>query len=599
MSANDGVAAAAGFLEALDGATWDGPEVPQALRRIAHTGGRAAEEDCYPLHRLLTREGAPSAAPVALPFVIALAADPALGARVAVVELLVALRTPELADRDWSGALALLDDPDPAVRRAALPLERGIARLLERWRVEEDPAVRLPVLLALGKAVAVASDGTGPAADDARAVLADVLGGDDPVLRVAAVHAAAESDRDLPVRQLDRLVEVFRDPALRPRFAEVWHTPGAEGPWSREDVVRSTTWLLAHRPEAELAFAVRLVEAADRTGDHALCREALDAAWLMLTRRRSAEAALLPLAGGLLAHPDAGVRLRAANLLAALGPVSAPYADGLAALLDDDGEDEFLDGTVGAIARWALTRVGDPRALPGLIARLRAQAEEQGRGYVVGEPRRPEVVDVLVPLRAHADVLLPAIREAIGEGGPRSGATRVFLEVLEAWGEAALPALPEVLSLLADDWSAPRAAGVLRAMGPPAAPTDVPPGSGPTAEQVRSVLENAVHLPRIDAAVALCSITGEAGPSLSVLAEFVLPVAEGGRGFLHFRAALRGLLRIGAIGPAIRAALLTVRRSDRRLADEGGYPMVLRDQELRALVERALACPDHPSGGAS
>lgn len=36
-------------------------------------------------------------------------------------------------------------------------------------------------------------------------------------------------------------------------------------------------------------------------------------------------------------------------------------------------------------------------------------------------------------------------------------------------------------------------------------------------------------------------------------------------------------------------ALLTVRNSDRRLCADGGYPMILRDEELRVLVEQALA----------
>ncbi|MFD7262592.1 hypothetical protein [Streptomyces sp. NPDC059874] len=71
------------------------------------------------------------------------------------------------------------------------------------------------------------------------------------------------------------------------------------------------------------------------TGDAELRRCALDAAWPLLVARLSAAAAVLP---------------------AVLGHRAAPYADRLAAL---------LDGTVGDHARWALTRIGDPRALPG------------------------------------------------------------------------------------------------------------------------------------------------------------------------------------------------------------------------------------------
>ncbi|WP_328624005.1 HEAT repeat domain-containing protein [Streptomyces sp. NBC_00353] len=655
------------LLDALDSVEWDELEtasphdqvevVPLTLRRLVLTGAEATEEDCYPLYSLVTREGhvTPSAAVAALPFVVALAADPTMGARVELVELLVAMQAPTLADEDWTGAWALLADPEAAVRRAAIPLAAGIERLLERWRVETDPTVRIPLLLALGEAVAgEAGVGmTGGAADDALAVLADVLGGDDPVLWVAAVHASAGLDRGLPVRQIGRLIEVFSDLTLRPRFEEVWYTPGIDGPWTREDLVRSTARELAYDPDAELSFAVRLAEDAHCTGDAALCREALDVAWRLLTERRSVEAALLPLAGGLLADPDGAVRLRAANVLAVLGPVAAPYADRLAELLDDEGADEYLVGTVGEIARWALARIGDPRALPGLIAQLRAQEEEQGRSYAASDPRRPDAKDVLIPLRPHVDVLLPAMREAIRQGGARGGATRAFLEVLETWGEEALPALPDLLPLLADTWTSMHVVGVLMAMGPAAASAvpalracevlDHPgnhhavasaavriggdraaalrffgdavlaadePGYGsigapttdfgldaaPYADRVRFAMGNGTHWPRLTAAIKLWSITGRAEPSMQILEEFVLPIAEDGDGFGFFREALQALIRMGEISPAIRAALLTIRQSDRRLSTDGGYPMILHDEELRGLVEQTLACAGPRSG---
>ncbi|MFJ1709874.1 HEAT repeat domain-containing protein [Kitasatospora sp. NPDC088346] len=651
-------------LEALDAVEWDGLDtgdpidpieaVPRTLRLLALAGAEATEEDCSPLYySLITmNEGqTPSAAAAALPFVVALAADPAMGARVPLVELLVAMQAPALTDEDWTGAWTLLADPQPAVRRAAIPLATGIERLLERWRVETDPTVRLPLLLALGEAASEEA-GAGRAVDAARAVLADVLGGDDPVMWVAAVHASAGLDRELPVRQMDRLIEVFSDPALRPRFDEVWYTPDFEGSLSREDLVRSTAWNLAHDPDAELSFAVLLVEAADRTGDAALCREALDLAWRLLTERRSVEPALLPLAGGLLSDPDGAVRLRAANILAVLGPAAAPYADRLAELLDDDGADEYLDGTVREIARWALARIGDPRALPGLIEQLRAQEEEQGRGYCTSDPRRPDIKDVLIPLRAQADVLLPAMREAIRQGGARGGATRGFLEVLKAWGKDSLPALPDLLPLLTDTWTSVDVLGVLRAMGPAAASaepalrtcqvldypgnhsfvtwtaayiskdreaslrligdpvmtaevpelgpigalTDFGLDAAPYADRVRLAMENSTHWPRLTAAITLWSITGQAEPSMQVLEEFVLPIADGGDGFGFFREAIQALIRMGEISPRIRAALLTVRQSDRRLSSDGGYPMILHDKELRALVEQALACASPHSG---
>ncbi|MFD0574299.1 hypothetical protein ACFQ0T_40075 [Kitasatospora gansuensis] len=408
----DGMTVTGISLAALDAVAWDelgkdrlgepADNVRLTLRQLALAGAKATEEDCSRLYCLATIEEdrTPSAAAAALPFIIALATDPAMGARTTLIQLLADMRAP-LDGEDWTGALALLADPEPMVRRAAILLasDRPLL-LLERWRVETDPTVRPALLLALGDAVAAGPETDATVA--ARAVLGAVLDGDDPILWVAAVHASAKLDPGLLVRQLDRLSEVFSDLQLRPRFEEVWYTPAYECAWTREELILTTGWLLAHDPDAELSFAVRLTESAQRTGDAALCRAALDLAWRFLTERRSVEAVLLPLAGGLLGFPDGTVRLRAANILAALGPVSAPYADQLAELLDDDSAEESegplegLDGTVGEFARWALTRIGDPRALPGLVDQLRVR-EEQWRGYVIGDPRRPDAKDVLTP----------------------------------------------------------------------------------------------------------------------------------------------------------------------------------------------------------
>ncbi|WP_406740609.1 hypothetical protein [Streptomyces atratus] len=61
-------------------------------------------------------------------------------------------------------------------------------------------------------------------------------------------------------------------------------------------------------------------------------------------------------------------------------------------LLDDLGEDDCFEGTVGDRARWALTRMGDQRALPELVERLYAPYRDQySRGYCVGDPHLPEV----------------------------------------------------------------------------------------------------------------------------------------------------------------------------------------------------------------
>jgi len=659
-------------LEALDGIAWDRLEsalpqhpvtgVPRALRRLALAGAAATDEDCAPLYFCLAAGNGrvTSAATAALPFIVALAADPGTAVRVSLVDLLDSLfRTagtaePHLVDKGWPAAwerhrpevLALLADPDPEVRRAALALA-GVAPLLERWRAETDPTLRLPVLLALGEAAAAPGAG---AVEDARAVLADVLRQGEPVMKVAAVHAWALLDPQVPVQQVELLLDTLSDPAVRPRFKEVWYVPGVEDPFTREDVASWAAGLFDHAPETATSFVVRLAGRAHRPKDTGLRRAVLDEAWRLLVLRPSAAPALLPVAGGLLSDPDDEVRLKAASLLAVLGPRAAAFADRLAELIGDPGEDGITEGSVGDFARWALIRIGDPRALPGLVERLYEPYREQySRSYCPGDPRLPDIDDILVPLRAHADVLLPALRNVIrehhadhGAPGPLTGA---FLRVLTAWGSDALPALPEVVALLnkpGDSW---QVADVLAAMGPAAAAAapalrgsvipdqpahrakvlwaawrlgdddgsalrligdavlheegpyygpvhllaDFGPAAAPYADRVRHIMENTEGWGRLEAAVALWSITGEPEPSATVLEEFIVPMADGDDSYGTFGEALRALARIGTATPATRAALRGMQSLDQRLSPYRDYRAFLDDERFRGLIAEVLA----------
>ncbi|MEU6674007.1 hypothetical protein [Streptomyces sp. NPDC046925] len=637
-------------------------QLRQALRDLVLRGRAATEEDCYPLYDCLSRNTgrAAPAATAMLPCVVALAGVPDTGdTRIALVQLLTSCKAaaeadPDRADSGWHEAWrlqrpriqALLDDPLPAVRREALPLAEGIDALLQRWHAEEDPAVRLPLLLALGTA-ATDCDQAGYV-ERVRAVLAGELRTESPVMRVAAVHALAAFDPQAAVRELDLLVEVLSDPGVRGQFETTWYIPDVEGAFTREDVIFWTGHLFQNAPHTALAFVVRLIGAARRTEDALLCRAALDEAWRLLVERPSTASALAPLAGALLADPDAGVRYRAAHLLAVLGSPATAYAEELAALLDDPGQDELLEGTVGDHARWALTRIGDERALPGLVEHLYAPYRGQwSRSYVPSDPRLPEVEDVLIPLRAHADALLPAVRELLRDDGVGGSLTCCFLGVLRAWGPDAAPALPEVVALLDDarysldavdtlvamgeaarsaesavrrctvldhpgnhhkvawaawrlggdrDTALARIGGALRTgegplHGPVGLLGDFGPAAAPYADLVRDVMDQGDSWARLGAAAALWSITGQPQPTASVAEEYLAPIADGGDAYGSFLDALHLLAGIGTISPAARATLRAVRESDRRLSTYRDYRAFARDQEIRSAIDDVLTPP--------
>ncbi|MFF2193553.1 HEAT repeat domain-containing protein [Streptomyces sp. NPDC058157] len=83
--------------------------------------------------------------------------------------------------------------------------ELVLPSMLERWEVEEDPATRLDVVLALGQAVY---------ASDVLDLLRGLLDDPEPQVRLAAVRALAVSEPGLPERRLELLPEAVRDPGV-------------------------------------------------------------------------------------------------------------------------------------------------------------------------------------------------------------------------------------------------------------------------------------------------------------------------------------------------------------------------------------------------
>ncbi|MFF4448485.1 HEAT repeat domain-containing protein [Streptomyces sp. NPDC001502] len=555
--------------EALDAVDWRalepvGPDhpatdVPKVLRRIARadatTRPEAVERAYADLQDLLWSPGRfTDVGTAALPFLVDLALDPDTIRRPDLVDLLTCLvcdgedggrgdgggeadSAPAAAwRRQWPRIRRLLDDGDPVVRRTALRLIADrTGPLLERWQEERELPVRVALLLALGRAAAD-EDRTESTNAEVRAVLDGLLHGENPVLRVASVIAAAPLDPRAALRALPMLLEILADPALAPEFGKVWYTLDREVPYERNDVAACVVELLELDMTVATSFVAGLAETGSRIGDAELRRCALDEAWRLLVARPSVEAAVLPLAAGLLADPDDDVRYQAAHLMAVLGHRAAPHADRLAALLDDPGESTFFEGRIGDHARWALTRIGDPRALPGLVERLVAPYRDvQGHGFFPGEPRQPDVADVLRPLRAYAGVLLPAVREALRDEVSRAGwLVEDLRKVLHAWGEN--PLLPGEPAPYPQPWEPP--------------------------------------LPEPAQAEAT-----------------VLAFAAGGQWHWTFPPALDALTHHGTLTPPVREALTALGAADRRLSEYGDYRAVLQDEEIRARIDRLLALP--------
>ncbi|WP_030728231.1 HEAT repeat domain-containing protein [Streptomyces sp. NRRL S-237] len=543
--------------EALDAVDWralgavapDHPatDVPKVLRRIARadstTRPEAVERAYFDLQDLVL--GSAAVGTAALPFVVDLALDPKSVQRPDLVGLLTSLAGDGAGVdsgraavwwQQWPRIRRLLDDGDPGVRREALwMISDRTGPLLERWHVETDPSVQVALLVALGRAAAE-EDLTESTDAEVRAVLDGLLHGENPVLRVAAVVASAPLDPQAVPRAVPELLQILTDPVHAPRFGEVWYTLECEYPYDRNDVAEWVGALLEPDLTAATSFVAALAEAGTRIGDAELRRCAVDQAWRLLSTRPSAASAVLPLAAGLLADPDDDVRYKAAHLLAVLGHEAAPHADRLAALLDDTGESRYFDGTVGDHARWALTRIGDPRALPDLVERLVAPYRDmQGRGYGLSDPRQPDVADVLRPLRAHARVLLPAVREALRDEVSRAGwLVQDLRDVLHAWGED--PLLPGELTPYRQPWEPPL-------------------------------------------------------PEPAQAAAIVLTYAADGQWHGTFTTALDALTHHGHLTPPVREALTALKAADRRLSEYGDYRAVLQDEEIRARIDRALALP--------
>ncbi|MFJ5883642.1 hypothetical protein [Kitasatospora cineracea] len=506
----------------------DGPVLEQ-LRRAAR-----GEPVIPALYRW--DKGMDPAAPAALPFLIALAREPDRPNREQVLSTLaelVGVGRSEAAERvapGWAAAWRehrtalepLLADPDPQVRDTAVQLAERARPLLARIPAETEPWLRVRQLQRLG-AVAGSAD------DAARALLTDTLHGatgpDAAAHRLAALWGLAVLDAAEPEHWADQWVTAVLDPAAPAAVDRWWTRPDDD---YRAELASEVASIGRSLPPCLAAhLAARLARAAANAGRHELCAAALEAGWRPLLDLPSTGPLWPATAGELLSSPDPRVRHRAAAILAVLGRAAAPYADALHARLTDTDGDEFLDGTTADQARWALARLGDPRVLPDLVRQLTALERENGRGYVRGDPRRPEPYDALLPLHGHAAVLRPQVAQWAREGESH------------AW-----------------PWSHP-GARLLAAWNGPA---DAPQPPSDFEATARGLLRT---------------------PPVRLVHESPAP-------YLRGTWAVTVLSRRGPLSPEVRAAVEHVLALDRRLSWLGDYRAVLDDERLRDTLRRAL-----------
>ncbi|WP_328492025.1 HEAT repeat domain-containing protein [Streptomyces sp. NBC_00414] len=211
-------------------------DVPGLLERCAGPRADDADAAADELLNLLFHQGGwiCSAVPAALPFLIRLATMPAVPSRRAVLDLLAMLASEATEVRErfldpawqpaWARALpdvlALLDDPEPRIRRSAAEIvgvcessgELTLPALLRRLRAEDDPAARLELVLALGQAVR--REPAGDRASEVVFLLGELVEAPEAQVRLAAVHALTPGAPDLPAERLDLLLEAVRDPSV-------------------------------------------------------------------------------------------------------------------------------------------------------------------------------------------------------------------------------------------------------------------------------------------------------------------------------------------------------------------------------------------------
>ncbi|MEU9987601.1 HEAT repeat domain-containing protein [Streptomyces sp. NPDC048045] len=494
-----------------------------------------------------------------VPFLCSLAARDTVPDRVCIVDLLVSIgaesgdaRAREAVRAHGEVFVVLLGDPDARVRRAAtgavVRFVDGPARVLDLLR-RRIPAEREDrVLLALIQAVGLFAR-RHPAHTAALDVLtAQSAPPNGPGLRLAALGqlALAAPDR-LPADLVPAAVRLLRDrSAHRPRV------PDHDG---TDTLVRRIRRLRPSDEEGAQLLRTLHTALGDRAADRTVLltgqltspdpMDRCNAVWMAATLFRGWRtdcARPVALVGAQLDTDHERLRDAAVSVLAELSGLAAPAADDLHALVaarPDLWTHRWERGspTLGGPLK-ALTRTGDPRALPFLAQVLAGAVVPAGLGFAIAH------------LGPAAAPLVPALRFRLGRIPLDSPAADTLaaplLCALKAAGDS--DAAPEILRLLSGAPDGLGARGALTARAVQALDA-----LGAAAQAV-PVLRSLLHTRHAAvAAGALWSADGDARAVLPVLL----------RELTHGEPEVRRLAarQLGRLGPAARTALPELRRA--------------------------------------
>ncbi|MFI6285164.1 HEAT repeat domain-containing protein [Streptomyces sp. NPDC051018] len=386
--------------------------------------------------------------------------------------------------------LPLCGADDPEVRRAAVwtagrTKDASVLSVLRPRRADErDPGVRAELLAALAHVDPV---GTADAATEA-------LAADAPAeLRVVAVMACLDAGLPWsPVHRDTMLALLPADPVVSGRFDQ----------FRSEPLRHVVNELLLRDTPADRASAHELIEAALRLTEPGARGEALGAAEHACLLSRGAPARLAPVLLSLLADPSFTHTASLMPILDKLGGHATPAAPALAALAAAGGE--LADRALEILARLS------PEQAAPLLARdlgdrsrtLAAVAGFPGWRPPAPLPYAPELLNAI-----RIQLTAVAAADDIKSSGPGR-----LTELLAGWGPRASAALPELTALF--HRSPSRFARALAAVCPPES-------RDATAELLREAAGSGPVADRYAAAEALRGLTGETGPLLSALQDFL------------------------------------------------------------------------------